>query len=105
MLNIFRRNVMWSTSPTRDEHYGIVPSSLLEGPPMSTSVNVNSPTASANLTMSFLSPRGRTRTKGETTAELLLVAVGLVLLAVANIYFNYLVGPTDLPFLGQLVGQ
>jgi hypothetical protein len=37
-------------------------------------------------------------------AALLLVAVGLVLLAGANIYFNYLVGPTDLPFLGQLVG-
>jgi len=68
---------------------------------MSTSVNVNDASASANLSTSFLRPRDRAGAKGGTTAALLLVAVGLVLLAGANIYFDYLVGPTDLVFLGQ----
>jgi hypothetical protein len=71
---------------------------------MPTSVNVNYPSTSAKLSTNFLSPRGRTRAKDKsrsTAASLLLVAVVLILLAGANIYFNYLVGPTELPFLGQ----
>jgi hypothetical protein len=35
----------------------------------------------------------------------LLIAVGLVLFAAGSIYLNYLVGPTDLPFLGQFIGS
>jgi hypothetical protein len=76
----------------------------MEGPPVPTSVNVKS--ASTKFSTSFLSPQDRTgaKDKDSTTAVLLLIAVALVLLAGANIYFNYLVGPTDLPFLGQFFG-
>jgi hypothetical protein len=70
----------------------------LEIPPMPTSVIVSEPSASVKFSKSF----SRTAAKGGVTAAFeLLVAVALVLLAGANIYFNYLVGPTDLPFLGQ----
>jgi hypothetical protein len=75
------------------------------GPPAPTSVNVKS--ASTKFSTSFLSPQDRTGAKDKdstTAAFVLLVAVALVLLAGANIYFNYLVGPTDLPFLGQFFG-
>jgi hypothetical protein len=70
---------------------------------MSTSVNVKS--ASTKLSTSFLSPQDLTKAEGGKTAAFgLLVAVALVLFAGANIYFNYLAGPTDLPFLGQFFG-
>ena len=70
---------------------------------MSMSVNVNLPSASANLSKSFLSPQDRTRAKAGTMAVLLSVALGLVLFAVAIIYFDCPVGPTDL-LLGQYAG-
>jgi hypothetical protein len=35
----------------------------------------------------------------------LLIALGLVLFAVGGIYLNYLVDPTDLPFLGRFIGS
>jgi hypothetical protein len=73
--------------------------------PMPTSLNVNKLSASAKT--SFLSPQDRTRAEGGTTRVIigLLIAVGLVSFAVGNIYLNYLVGPTDLPFLGQFIGS
>jgi hypothetical protein len=68
---------------------------------MSTSVNVNEPSVSAKFSNVYYS---RTATAGRTTAAFgLSIALALVLLAGANIYFNYLVGPTDMPFLGQFV--
>ena len=72
---------------------------------MPTSVNVNKLSASAKT--SFLSPHDRTRAEGGTTRAIigLLIAVGLVLFAAGGICLNYLVGPTDLPFLGQFIGS
>jgi hypothetical protein len=74
--------------------------------PMPTNVNVNKLSGSAKT--SFLSPQDQTRAdEGGTTAAIigLLIAVGLVLFAVGGIYLNYLVGPTDLSFLGQFIGS
>jgi hypothetical protein len=67
---------------------------------MSTSVSVNEPSVSAKFSKGF----SRTATEGGITGAFgLWVAVALVLLVGANVYFNYLVGPTDMPFLGQFV--
>jgi hypothetical protein len=74
---------------------------------MSTSVDVNEPSASAQSSTRLLRPQGRTidLAEGGTIGAIeLLIAVGLVLFAVGNIYLNSLVGPTDLPFLGQFFG-
>jgi hypothetical protein len=68
--------------------------------PMSTSVDVNVP--SASITMR---PEDRRAKDGTTVVIGLLIAVGLVLFAVGNIYLNALVGPMDLPFLGQFFGS
>lgn len=74
--------------------------------PMLTSVDVNEPSASVTSPTSFLRPQGWTRAEEETAAVIgLLIAVGLVLFGVANIYLNALVSPTDLPFLGQFFGS
>jgi hypothetical protein len=74
----------------------------LEISSMSASVSVNEPRASAKFSTSFVSPQNRIRAQGGTGAAFgLLIAIGLVLFALGNIYLNYLVGPTDLPFLGQ----
>ena len=73
----------------------------LEIPPMPTNVNVNAhPSVPAKVSKGF----SRTAAEGGTTAAIigLLIAVGLVLFAVG---INYLVGPTDLPDLGQFIGS
>jgi hypothetical protein len=72
---------------------------------MPTNVNVNKPRAAAKTVV--LSAQDQTRAEGGTTAAIigLLIAVGLVLVALGGIYLNYLVGPTDLPFLGQFIGS
>jgi hypothetical protein len=74
---------------------------------MSTSVDVNEPSASARSSTRLRRPHDRTidlAERGTIGAIELLIAVGLVLFAVGNIYLNSLVGPTDLPFLGQFFG-
>jgi hypothetical protein len=73
----------------------------LEIPQMPTSVIVSEPSASVKFSKGF----SRTAAKGGVTAAFgLLVALALVLLAGANIYLNYLVGPTDMTtFLEQFV--
>jgi hypothetical protein len=73
---------------------------------MSTSVDVNEPSASARSSTSVLKPQNQTTISlsEEWTIELL-VTVALVFIAVAGIYLNYLVAPTDLPFLGQFIGS
>jgi hypothetical protein len=68
---------------------------------MPASVNVNELSVSAKFSNGF----SRTAAEGGTTAAFgLLVVVALVLFTGASIYFNHLVGPTDLPFLGQFFG-
>jgi hypothetical protein len=72
---------------------------------MQTNVNVNKLSGSAKA--SFLCPQDRTKAECGTPAAIiwLLIAFGLVLFAVGGIYLNYLVGPTDLSFLGQFIGS
>jgi len=74
---------------------------------MSTSVNVNGPSASAKLSTGFLSPQDRTKAEGGTATAIigLLVAVGLALFAAGGIYLNYLVGPTDLHSSGSSLAR
>lgn len=78
---------------------------------MSTSVDVNEP--SASVTSSFLRPQGRTKAYaeggkrvagGKSVAIGLLIAIGLALYVAGMIYLHSLVSTADLPDLGQIVG-
>ena len=80
---------------------------------MSTNINVNDPSASANLSTPFLSLRDRTGAKVRTPDGFgFLIAVGLILFLVrvpclfvaGSIYLNSLVSPKHLPDLGQFFG-
>ena len=61
---------------------------------MPTALSVTKPRVSVDLPQA---------TTSGTKAFLLFAAVALVLLAGANIYFDYIVSPADLPFMGQFV--
>ena len=69
---------------------------------MSTNLNVNEPVS----LRSFSATKSDHRAEGGTIGVIgLLIAVGLVLFAVGNIYLlNSVIGPTHLPFQGQFVG-
>jgi hypothetical protein len=72
---------------------------------MSTSVDVNEPSASVTSSTNFLRSQGRTRAKGGArTASWLLIAVG-VLFLVGMSYLNVLVGPAEPEDIGQNIGQ
>jgi hypothetical protein len=95
--NESQRGVTRITSPTHDEHCGFVRHNIGDSP------DVYERGCELTNLEEFSKPQDWSRAAGGTTGAIgLLIVVGLVLFAIGNIR-NSLVGPTDLPFLGQFL--